>query len=390
MANPEHLNWLREGVGPWNERLRQHPFEPELGSEDVSRALGGHEREDIRQISVQLRGINLSGADLRDSTLRDTDLTGAWLLKSKLIGANLTGSDLSGTTGADTKFGNAILRSTKLPESKYFGSDFSGAQLVGADMRAATFFGCNFDGAHLYSADMVGAKFMLSRPWRARLFFPSRPGPIASVPFERNEVEGVRDLLDGCRVLREGYEDDVTLYFRGEGRFSWKLRPSVMRISKAGAFAFRAAEAEMLNDLMTRQPDAFDRLGSALGQWVFAQHHRLKTRLLDISRNPLVALFNACVDNDPEDGKLHVFAVPRSLVKPFNSDTVRIISNFAKLPRGEQNLLLGKTKADASGDVFPAEADNFFECREMFSRAMAHLYSIIRQESPNFPIFPGR
>ena len=231
---------------------------------------------------------------------------------------------------------------------------------------------------------MVGAKFMLSRPWRARLFFPSRPGPIASVPFERNEVEGVRDLLDGCRVLREGYEDDVTLYFRGEGRFSWKLRPSVMRISKAGAFAFRAAEAEMLNDLMTRQPDAFDRLGSALGQWVFAQHHRLKTRLLDISRNPLVALFNACVDNDPEDGKLHVFAVPRSLVKPFNSDTVRIISNFAKLPRGEQNLLLGKTKADASGDVFPAEADNFFECREMFSRAMAHLYSIIRQESPNF------
>ena len=56
MANPEHLNWLREGVGPWNERLRQHPFEPELGSEDVSRALGGHEREDIRQISVQPKG----------------------------------------------------------------------------------------------------------------------------------------------------------------------------------------------------------------------------------------------------------------------------------------------------------------------------------------------
>ena len=217
---------------------------------------------------------------------------------------------------------------------------------------------------------------MLSRPWRARLFFPSRPGPIASVPFERNEVGGVSDLLDGCRVLREGYEEDVILYFRGEGRFSWKLRPSVMRSSGNGAFAFRAAEAEMLNDLMTRQPDAFDNVGSGLGQWVFAQHHELKTRLLDITRNPLVALFNACVDNDPEDGKLHVFAVPRSLIKPFNSDTVRVISNFAKLSRGEQNLLLGKTKADASDDVFPDEADNFFKCREMFSRAMARLYSI--------------
>ena len=384
MANPEHLNWLREGVGPWNDRRRNDPFDPDLGSEDVSRALGGHEREDIRQISVQLRGINLSGADLRNSTLRDTDLTGAALLGSKLSGANLIGSDLSGTTGADTKFGNAILHSTKLPESQYFYADFSGAQLVGADMGAATFFGCNFDGAHLYSADMVGAKFMLSRPWRARLFFPSSDASIATVPFKRNEVGAVTDILDGCRVLSERYGEEVTLYFRGEGRFSWKLRPSVMRNSEDAGFIFRSAEAEMLNDLMTRQPDAFSRVDSALAQWVFAQHHGLKTRLLDITRNPLVALFNACVDNDPEDGKLHAFAVPRSLIKPFNSDTVRIIANFAKLSRGEQNLLLGKTATDASDDVFPAEAENFLNCRGLFSRAMARLYSIIRQESPYF------
>ena len=65
MANPEHVNWLREGVGPWNQRRRESPFDPNLGSEDISRRLGGHEREDIREISVNLRGINLSGADLR-------------------------------------------------------------------------------------------------------------------------------------------------------------------------------------------------------------------------------------------------------------------------------------------------------------------------------------
>ena len=45
MANPEHLDWLREGVNRWNNRRSQNPFVPDLRSEDVSRALGGHERE---------------------------------------------------------------------------------------------------------------------------------------------------------------------------------------------------------------------------------------------------------------------------------------------------------------------------------------------------------
>ena len=384
MANPEHVNWLREGVGPWNNRRGQNPFDPNLSSEDISKALGGHEREDIRKISVNLKGINLSGADLSNSTLRDTDVTSAHFLGSNLINAKLIGSDLSGSMGVQTQCRNAKLRSAKLTKTQFLYSDFSAAQLVGADLEAAVFFACKFDGAHLYNANITGSDFMLSRPWLARLFFPPGEDSIVPVPFQREGVGGINDLLDGCRELRESYGEDATLYFRGESRCSWELRPSVVRSNQDGGYAFRVAEAEMLNDLMTRQPDAFGGVDAALAQWVFAQHHGLKTRLLDITRNPLVALFTACIDNEQENGKLHVFAVPRSLIKPFNSDTVRIISNFAKLPRGEQNLLLGKTEADTRGDVFPDEARNFLKCRELFSQAKARLYAIIREESPYF------
>ena len=54
-----------------------------------------------------------------------------------------------------------------------------------------------------------------------------------------------------------------------------------------------------------------------------------------------------------------MFAVPRSLVKPFNSDTVSVITNFASLRRSEQNLLLGKTEEETKGDIGPSYGEEW-------------------------------
>ena len=173
-----------------------------------------------------------------------------------------------------------------------------------------------------------------------------------------------------------------TLYFRGECNSTWDLRPSVMRQGKDGAFKLRSHEGEMLRSLISRRPEDFEGMTSALEQMVIAQHHGLKTRLLDVTRNPCVALFSTCEGRDPTcnmiDGRLHVFAVQKELVKPFDSDVVSITTNFAKLRRQFQNLLLGKTGEESHAD----DPDDRLEY--IYREAMRHLYHFIRQEKPHF------
>ena len=153
-----------------------------------------------------------------------------------------------------------------------------------------------------------------------------------------------------------------------------------------GTFKLRAHEGEMLRDLMARRPTDFTGMSSALEQMVIAQHHGLKTRLLDVSHNPCVALFSACDSRDPTgkshdnnvDGQLHVFAVPKELVKSFDSDIVSIVCNFAKLDRGYQNLLVGKNGEDSLSE------DPETMIQYLYPEAMRHLYHYIQQEKPHF------
>ena len=122
---------------------------------------------------------------------------------------------------------------------------------------------------------------------------------------------------------------------------------------------------------------------------------RIKNSFLGCDQETrLVALFNACGGSEEQEGKykekpgrLHIFVVPPELVKPYTSDVVSVIANFARLSQFDQNLVLGKRGlSDASGNPV-----GLVSSAPRYSRAMLYLYQYIKQEKPYFEerISPG-
>ena len=106
---------------------------------------------------ASLRGANLRGADLSDASLRGANLRGADLSNANLRGAGLSEADLSNANlrGADLRGAN--LRGADLSNANLSNANLRGAGLRGADLRGADLRGADLRGANLRGADLRGA-----------------------------------------------------------------------------------------------------------------------------------------------------------------------------------------------------------------------------------------
>lgn len=125
-------------------------------------------------------------------------------------------------------------------------------------------------------------------------------------------------------------------FFRGHEKFEFGCVPSLLREK-----SFFDNEDDLYNELQTLSPKNFLDKKKHLEILTEMQHFSLPTRLLDISSNPLSALFFSVFSVDQStnnsDGEVIVFDVMRKKVKKFSSDIVEIQTSLAYMPKYKKN-----------------------------------------------------
>lgn len=127
------------------------------------------------------------------------------------------------------------------------------------------------------------------------------------------------------------------LLFRGHSKKSYLLSPSVYRSKN-----LRDAEHLLLRQLFAEHPREFSEDTSTFDRLVRAQHYGLPTRLLDVTRNPLVALYFSSSSNPSENGRVIVIKPNIEEQTYYDSSVVSIISNLSLLRFSEKTALIEK------------------------------------------------
>jgi len=115
MANPEHLEILKQGVKAWNEwRLEHLDISPDLSEVDLREAnLSDANLCDTDLSDVNLNNASLFNADLSDADLSNANLCGVTLSYANLSRSTLSGADFTNATLSNTTFGDNDLSEVK-------------------------------------------------------------------------------------------------------------------------------------------------------------------------------------------------------------------------------------------------------------------------------------
>lgn len=145
-----------------------------------------------------------------------------------------------------------------------------------------------------------------------------------------NVITSVSDYLEKLKTI--AVDGDSQLFYRGVSNEEYATPenniPSIYRNK-----GWIENEDKMFYELVSRVPEEFKDCQNTFEYLVKMQHYGYPTRLLDITSNPLIALYFACAGDEEENkknGQVVCFHIKKNEIRNYESDRVALLSNLVK------------------------------------------------------------
>lgn len=152
-------------------------------------------------------------------------------------------------------------------------------------------------------------------------------------------------------VLKWTIDGQKATAFRGQRFYGWRVVPKIFR-KEVGLLN---SEHLAVRDIVSIHPNEFTSDDTMFDRLVRMQHFGLPTRLLDVTTNPLVALWFATepsyLENE-RDCSIQAFFIPQIRQRYYDSDRVSCLANIANLKKSEKEELFKCVQKELSTTDF--------------------------------------